>query len=167
MDAFTDCQQPEDRISIFRKFSKDLKGFMLLTGKNGTGKSFAAKRIISAANILDSDFQMFITQSQLNLRWQKQIADWGETTYLLRQIVDTRILVLDDIGIRTPTDAFMDFLYSIVDERLTSQAATIITTNLNSKQMREKFGDAFVSRVASGIVLKFEGNDRRFERKEF
>jgi DNA replication protein DnaC len=166
-DPFAECNQSEESLNIFRKFSKDLSGFMLLAGKNGTGKSFAARCIMDASGIYDSDFKMFITQAQLNLKWQKQIADWGETNFLLQQVIQTQLLVLDDIGTRTPTDSFMDFLYAIVDLRYNRRCATIITTNLNSKDMRARFGDAFVSRVASGIVLKFEGNDRRFEDKSF
>lgn len=164
MDAFSDCNQPQERIEIFRNFSRDLRGFLLLTGMNGTGKTFAARRILVASGIWDSDHKMRFTQAELNIQWQKQIADWKDTTFFLRKIVEAKLILLDDIGTRTPSEGFMDFLYAIVDMRYDRDAATIITTNLNSAQMREKFGDAFVSRVASGIVMKFEGEDRRFQK---
>lgn len=160
-----DVNQPPEILQAFLEYVKKKCGFLLLAGKNGTGKSFAAQKIMSEFNIHDSDYKMFTTQTELNLRWQAQIKQWGETTYLLNQITKTKILVLDDLGTRTPTEAFMDFLYAIIEIRHRSKdgLATIITTNLNSKDMREKFGDAFVSRVASGICFRLDGPDRRFK----
>ncbi len=148
------------------EFSKNPKGFFLMAGSNGTGKSFVAEAIYNSYRVSahDTDLKMMITQTDLNLKWQKQFKEWGETTYLLNQILSTKILVLDDIGTRTPTESFMDFLYAIADKRYSDKfnCATIITTNLNSQNMRLKFGDAFVSRVASGICLRMDGKDRRF-----
>lgn len=157
--------KPKEYIEKIMQYAKSPKGFLLLSGSNGTGKSFIAQAIYNSYHIHDSDLKMFTTQTDLNMKWQKQIKDWGETTYLLNQITSTKILVLDDIGTRTPTESFMDFLYAIADKRYENKfnCCTIITTNLNSKDMRGRFGDAFVSRVASGICLRYDGPDRRFQ----
>ena len=157
-----ECNQSPDKIEFFKEYAVNPKGFLLLAGKNGTGKTFAANAIYDRVHVSDSDYRKFITQTDLNLMWQKQIKDWGETTYLLNQMVACEIFVLDDLGTRTPTEAFMDFLYALISKRYERQSATIITTNLNEKDMREKFGDAIVSRIASGKVYRFDGQDRRF-----
>ncbi len=75
----------------------------------------------------------------------------------------TKLLVLDDLGTKTPSDTFGDFLYGLIDHRwnFKSTLGTIITTNMNGKITRERFGDAILSRIASGINIRFEGEDRR------
>jgi len=160
-----DGKTPEQMEKI-KAFIKEPKGFFLMAGSNGTGKSFVAEAIYNSFRVTahESDLKMMLTQTDLNLKWQKQFKDWGETTYLLNQIISTKILVLDDLGTRTPTESFMDFLYAIADKRYSNKfnCGTIITTNLNSQNMRLKFGDAFVSRVASGVCLRMDGKDRRF-----
>lgn len=157
------CNQPEDMKKKLYSFAKNPKGFVVLAGKNGTGKTFIAEAIHRDFPCYDTDFNLFISQTQLNLKWQKFLNDYGETMYLLNQILQTKLLILDDIGTRVPSDAFMDFLYAIVDSRYRERdyRGTVITTNLNSADMRQKFGDAFVSRVASGLCFRFEGEDRR------
>lgn len=163
-----DINQPPEIIELINKYIQKHEGFLLLSGKNGTGKTFIARAIYDNFHVYDSDLKYFTTLSELNITWQKQIADWGNALYLLTKIVNTRLLVLDDVGTRKPTDAFMDFLYAIVDKRCTQQneKATIVTTNLNAKDLREMFGDAFFSRICSGVYKRIDGEDRRLK-KEF
>lgn len=162
-----EIEQSPEILAKIKEYSDDPYGFLVLAGKNGTGKSFAAKKILYSQSgkeyFHDSDHRLFITQAQLNIRWQSQIKNWGDTLYLLKQMNAVRLLVLDDIGTRIPSEAFMDFLYAIIDFRCDCKESlpTIITTNLTSKQIRENFGDAFTSRICSGEVIKFEGVDRR------
>ncbi len=160
-----DIDQPPEIKDCLKQFSKNPKGFLLLSGWNGTGKTYAAEAVFKSFHYPDIDYRMFTTQTDLNLRWQKQIKEWGETTYLLNQITMTKLLVLDDVGTRVPSEAFMDFLYAIIEkrDRERDSVGTIITTNMNSSDMRLKFGDAFTSRVASGKCFRLESKDRRFK----
>ena len=135
-----------------------------MAGPNGTGKTYAALQIFKRNKTLDPQMEdIFITQSELNILWLEDIEKYGSTLWRMNQLRNANIFVLDDLGTRIPTSAFMDFLYAILDYRKTKQKPTIITTNLNSKTMREQFGDALVSRIASEHVIKFEGGDRRFK----
>lgn len=161
--------QPEEIKKYLIDWAQHPQGFLLLSGKNGTGKSFAADRIYEKMGHCkrpyhNPDLALFYTQATLNIKWLDMFKHDG-ATYLYSTLIQTKLLVLDDIGTRTPTDAFMDFLYAVVDDRYNNRKATIITTNLSSTDMREKFGDAFTSRVASGKCFRLEGKDRRF--KEF
>ena len=164
-------QKPEV-IAFIDTFIEYPSGYVLLSGKNGTGKSYCALAIYHEITpyrlpSFDHDVALFITQADLNLQWGKEIAKWGDCSSMLEQVCKPRLLVLDDLGTRTPSEPFMDFLYSLADKRYSERETkgTIITTNLNVKDMREKFGDAFVSRVASGTCFRFEGSDRRFKEK--
>lgn len=153
----------DEQMRLIKKYYDNPLGFLMLAGPNGTGKSFVARVIYHKISpfilpYYNTDVAFFINQSELNYKWSN-----FDLKTLTEIVMEVPLLVIDDIGTRIPTDAFMDFLYRIVDHRWNyrNKLGTIITTNLNSKVMREQFGDAFTSRVASGICIRIEGNDRR------
>lgn len=169
MSILLNIQQDEEVINFLSDYAQSPRGFVLLSGKNGTGKSFAAMEVYNCVSgyklpAFDHDKAIFINQANLNMKWSMEQYKWQQTVSLLTEMVNTKLLVLDDLGTRTPSDAFMDFLYALVDARYEERRkkGTIITTNLSSAEMREKFSDAFVSRVASGQCFRIEGQDRRF-----
>lgn len=157
-----DCKQKEEYLSYFRQYALNPLGFMILAGFNGTGKTYAAKAIYDDF-ICDLDDKKFINQVELNLLWTDNLQKYNSTSELLKQFCNYKLLVIDDLGTRTPTESFMDFLYALADKRYQEKRGTIITTNMTYKQLREKFGDAFASRVASGKNIRLEGEDRRIE----
>tara|TARA_R110002126_G_scaffold55740_2_gene149468 strand:- start:1477 stop:1989 length:513 start_codon:yes stop_codon:yes gene_type:complete len=166
-----ELDQPQEWKDEFQKFADNPTGFLLLAGKNGTGKTTSTEAIYQNARIRlenpQHDTKIFFTQVDLFMKWTKDQKRWGDTSYLCDQLTNVRLLVLDDLGTRSPSDAYKDFLYAIIEkrERYKHLLGTIITTNLNSEQMRDSFGDAIISRACSGKVFKFVGEDRRF--KEF
>ena len=169
-----DLDQSDELKNFLLDFANNLQGFLLLSGKNGTGKSTAAMAVYEFVSpfklpAYDHDIAYFANQADLNFHWQKEFNDYGTALGILKVVTETKLLILDDLGTRIPSDSFMDFLYKIADERYLNRhsRATIITTNLNMTDMRQKFGDAFVSRVASGQCFRLEGNDRRFEYDKF
>ncbi len=153
-------QKPEEFMQALKDFVGCPRGYLLLAGKNGNGKSFSARAIFDHFRHLDNQFW---NQAALNMKWQEYHIQYHDTSYLLNEILKAPLLVLDDIGTRKPSDAFMDFLYTIADQRYENRGnfGTIITTNLNTQTMREMMGDAFVSRVSSGICVRNDGPDRR------
>jgi DNA replication protein DnaC len=108
------------------------------------------------------DEAFFINQADLNERWLHAKNEHGSLE-LSGRLKETKLLVLDDLGTKTPSDTFGDFLYGIIDYRWNHRSAlgTIITTNMTGKITRERFGDAILSRIASGIQIRFDGEDRR------
>lgn len=148
-------------------YANNPKGFLLLAGLNGTGKSFVAESIYEMHSTFklpayDMDEAFFITQADLNERWLRAKAENGslELSYRLK---NTKLLVLDDLGTRAPSDSFSEFLYALIDHRwrYRDDLGTIITTNMTAKITRDRFGDPILSRIISGTSLRFEGEDRR------
>lgn len=159
----------EEVIEDLGEFIQNPVGILLFVGENGRGKSYVAKYIYSkvakyALPARDWDQAWFINQTEFQALWIKENNDFGHTGILLNQAQQCDFLVLDDLGTRTPSIPFMDFLYALADYRYENRdkKGTIITTNLSSDAMREKFGDAFFSRMASGRNYIFQGPDRRF-----
>ena len=158
--------QPKEVIDALQEFVKNPKGFIVLSGRNGTGKTYAAMAVYECLSpfklpAYDHDYSYFITQANLNMIWSKEIKSQGEATNLLDTMQKTKLLVLDDLGTREPTPPFMDFLYSIVYHRWDKGMATILTTNLTYEDMRLICGDAFTSRATSGKIFRIDGQDRR------
>ncbi len=145
-----------------KEFVANPTGFFLISGTNGNGKTFTAQAIYDWFWHPQSDNQ-FWNQSDLKMHWQEDYSKYGSTTYFFNQLANAPLLVLDDIGVIKPTDTFMEFLYGLSNKRdkLKNTHGTIITTNLNSVAMREMFGGAFLSRVASGRCVRHDGPDRR------
>ena len=161
-----DKKTPEQMQKIMA-YANNPKGFLLLAGANGIGKSFVAQAIYERNSrfklpYYDMDEAFFINQSDLNERWLYEKLQ-NTSFELSERLKKTKLLILDDLGTKTPSDAFSDFLYGIIDYRWNrkNDLVSIITTNMTGKITRERFGDAILSRIASGIQIRFEGEDRR------
>lgn len=159
--SFVDkCVQPKQLIEACNTFVKIGKGFLVLSGTNGTGKSFITEAMFKDFRC-ERDEKKFVNLVDLKELWLTDLEKWNSSLHLSKQYSEYKLLILDDLGIRFPSDAFNELLYSIVDKRYRNKNATIITTNMESSKIREVFGDAFLSRVGSGRVHLFEGKDRR------
>jgi DNA replication protein DnaC len=153
-------QKPAEFMQALKDFVARPRGYLLLAGKNGNGKSFSARAIFEHFSHIDNHFWNLV---DLKAKWLSDYNKYSDTSHLLGEILRAPLLVLDDVGTSKPTDAFMDFLYCISDKRYENQQnlGTIITTNLDIESMRKIMGDAFVSRVASGICVRNDEPDRR------
>ena len=148
--------------------------FLILAGPNGQGKTYLAKCAYDYINPYLSgkghydEIAIMTTISDLYAEWKTTMKTYGEVDELTDKYKKTKLLVLDDLGIRTPTDAFHDFLMAIINFRkenpLNQFMVTIITTNMSPELMMQKFGGAIYSRIASDEVFKLDhGVDRRFK----
>lgn len=159
----------EEVLIDLQDYAKKPQGYVIFHGKNGRGKSYAAMKIYEkctpyALPAYDHDWALFINQADLNMAFIDSYEKYGNASLLLKKCYATRLLVLDDLGTRTPSTAFADFLYAVIDKRWNERdkKGTIITTNLDSTRIRKDFSDAAFSRMASGRNYIFTGPDRRF-----
>ena len=88
----------------------------------------------------------------------------GSTVYetekkILDKIEKVSLLCLDDVGVRTPTEAQREIFEHIIDLR--EGKPTILTTNLDHRKFADVFDMRLVSRVFCGMPLKVTGQDRR------
>ena len=69
------------------------------------------------------------------------------------------LLVLDDIGIRTPTDVDIEIITRAVNAR--AGKPLIVTSNLKPDELNAAFGARLASRLLAGVPLCLAGSDRR------
>ena len=74
----------------------------------------------------------------------------------------TELLVLDDIGVRNATEAFVGEVYEIIDLRGAEMLATIYTSNVSIEDLGGLLDDRIASRIkGTTVLLPFEGLDKR------
>jgi DNA replication protein DnaC len=110
----------------------------------------------------------FVEVPELLLRIRDTYNDSNEESE--KDIVDhftqTPFLVLDDLGTEKASEFSTLMIYLIINRRCTQGKTTIITSNLDLEQIRDRLSDRISSRIkgmCQEIVVS--GNDKRYEIK--
>src|SRR5690625_1693087 len=136
---------------------------LLLHGSYGTGKSHLS--IAVTKELMEKGFQcLFLSLPKLLTKIKETYNNKGVTEdELLDMIQRVDLLVLDDLGAEHNTDWVNSKLFEVLDSR--AGKATIYTTNLNSKDLRERINERNFSRIMENTqVIRMNGRDYR--RKE-
>jgi len=84
----------------------------------------------------------------------------GKYAQEMSKIESTNVLVMDDLGLRKPSEGMFHMLFDILERRKAKM--TIITSNHSPEQLRDVFEDGRIySRLMAGTPLMCEGKDRR------
>ncbi|MFL2100066.1 ATP-binding protein [Desemzia sp. FAM 23989] len=166
----------ETALKIAREYYQGATYNTIFTGKAGTGKSHLSMSMLKVVNEYSKPYRkcLFVSIDEL-MRRIKDSFNNKESYYTEQRMIDllteADLLVLDDLGAETgaitsekaATDFTTRTLYAIINGR--TNKPTIITTNLNSKDMAKKYDSKLISRMfrgADGHVIKFEKtNDKR------
>jgi len=80
----------------------------------------------------------------------------------IRKAADASLLVLDDLGIRKPSEGMCHLLFDLLELR--KSKPTIITSNRTLDELSEQYTDGRIySRLAAGTIMQINGDDRRAE----
>lgn len=108
-----------------------------------------------------SDFQNKYNSQFRGTKDMQEIASISYYNYkeLMKNV---KLLVLDDIAVRTGTEAFITEIYEIVDHRATEGLATIYTSNISLKKLADFYDERIVSRIdGTTHQIPFTGIDHR------
>lgn len=161
--CLSNCYQSNHKIDHFKEWVRGPKGFMVFSGLAGSGKTYAAYSILNEYLKSHGNDARFFNVADLYFEYRSEVTERGVAMNLLDKFTNCRFLLMDDLGQRTPTDAYLEFIYVIVNKRYEKNLPTIITTNLNGELMEKKLGEAITSRVLSGQTHYFDGKDRRLK----
>lgn len=179
--AADDAETERNKLAARRIAGRYLKGEVfntLLTGTAGAGKSHLAMGILKAVNEHADPWKscLFISLDEflLDIRstYNDKLTNEDERT-LVERVATVDLLVIDDLGAETgfigtdkvATNFTQRILYALMNRR--QDKSTIITTNLNSKQVAAMYDSKVISRLYRNLgdnILTFSTDkDRRIK----
>ena len=76
------------------------------------------------------------------------------------------LLIIDDLGTEITNSFVTSQLFTCLNERQLRRKSSIISTNLNLEELRDRYSDRIFSRITSNFFLcKLTGPDIRIYRK--
>ncbi len=145
-----------------REFIQVRRGFLLLLGELGTGKSHLAA---AACRQFKSAF--FVTQSELLRRLRDTYQDKHAEDPVDRA-QDASLFVLDECGLSGGGKDEQPMLHDILNHRYAQRKPTIITGNLSFEQLAGVVGDRMQDRLRESAfaILTFGGDSRRRDARD-
>ena len=125
-------------LSQSQQFAASPKGWLILMGRYGCGKTHLAAAIANTC-IEYGMGTIFLTVPDL-LDWLRSSYGASDTTFEQRfeEIRNVDLLVLDDLGTQNSTAWAAEKLYQIIDYRYTHKLPLVVTTNLHLEDLDDR-----------------------------
>ena len=157
-------KKAKNYVKHFEEMRKDNVG-LLLYGNVGSGKTYIA---CSIANAIITEYSYNVKMrnfAQILNDLQKGGFTLDRNEYI-EQITSPALIILDDFGIERNTEYALEQIYNVINARYLKARLTIITTNLNFKDIEKEQEDIMLGRIYSRIIemclpLRVIGLDRR------
>lgn len=165
-------QYDEMTTKNLRKVAETLAGDshkfgLLLAGTCGNGKTTTMRAVQSVVMLLNNTYYNRFGQRIGNrLLEAKEIAQLPDKTGVLKLYQATPLLFLDDLG-REPTEVMRygnvtSPITELLEYRYNQRLTTIVTTNLEPSEIREKYGDRIADRFNEMFaVVSYTGSSYR------
>lgn len=165
--VYTDMEEKirlcKDYVASFDTEPKNL----LFFGPTGVGKTFLSNCIAKA--LLDSCHSVvYFSAIDLFEMFSKEAFSYDEDTRdeMDRFILDSDLLIIDDLGTERINAFTTGKLFYCINERLNSRKATIISTNLDPASVAEMYTERIASRILSNYeCIPLNGADIRITKK--
>lgn len=165
-NTLEEVTQPSAIKTHLEEFAKKPEGTLVLTGPNGTGKTFALSATVQKYFQNGNYDARYFDAFELYEKYLEALQQFRSPDGLLKQINSYELFALDDLGVnRSVTDAYLLFLWKIISDRNRDGLGTLITTNLDRESMRKILGEAITSRLGEGVIIRMFGKDRREEKQ--
>jgi DNA replication protein DnaC len=156
-DHSTTLRNAKKRVQQFIDEWPNAEKGLLLAGPCGSGKTHLAVATLNEiirsgkpGRVMFANFSDLIQDIQSSFD-SDHVPTKGE---LLEPLLDAELLVLDELGMRKPTDWVKDILYHLINSRYTSARTTIFTTNYydqpaeaKEESLQNRIGVALRSRI--------------------
>ena len=155
-----------------REFDRD-RGNMIIFGESGRGKTFLTNCI--AKEILESGHSVFYLSAG-------ELVDDIINSYLFRKddgeddmdkrerydfVYEAELLIIDDLGTEPLNRQSVTQMFRVINTRISNGKATIISSNLDIKDIRDTYTERFASRIAENYDFYniFGSNIRMVKKK--
>ena len=133
------------------------RGFLLLLGAVGNGKTH-----IGCAILIHHCQGMYITQNDL-LNRHRQTYNDHEAPNVLKECIQTEMLVLDEVGVSQKGNDLEVILHDIINVRYVNKLPTVLISNLFGQELEDYLGLRISDRIhqATVAMLKFDEESKR------
>lgn len=159
------AERMKTNFEIIRDYAKNFSirsDSLLFMGGTGLGKTHLSSAL--AKEVIDRGYDVLYTSS-LNMVNDFERAKFRNEGDISRYF-DAELLIIDDLGTEVATSFTESFIYNIIDTRICKGLPTVVSTNLEARDISERYGERIFSRLF-GVYkpLVFFGNDIRFEKR--
>ena len=175
LDYYSDLPDPKTGISpraimargldICRDYAERFtpkSGNLLFNGGTGLGKTFLSACI--AREVAAKGYSVaYETAAHLFTKLEKhRFHPDGDTSQDRKRLMECDLLIVDDLGTELPGQFVTAALYSLVNDRLLAGKPMVISTNLNIREIRERYSPQIASRLSGSFAqIAFVGQDIR------
>lgn len=141
-------------------FSPDTAQNLLFMGAPGLGKTHLTLAVVSG--VVDKGFMPFYGPAENLFSLVSSERFSGENKGSYQAMLESDLLVIDDLGTELSTEFSRSVLYNLINSRLLSKKPTVINTNLTMKEIADRYGERIASRLIGNYnANKFIGADVR------
>ncbi|MBR3666503.1 MAG: ATP-binding protein [Ruminococcus sp.] len=155
----------EYTIQYAATFTPDSKS-ILMFGQTGLGKTHLSLAI--ANKVLEKGYGV-IYDSAINIlrSIEKEHFSHDHSSEMIDLVMDTDLLILDDLGTEYETPFYNATIYNIINTRLNRRKPSIISTNLDFSGISRRYDKRVMSRIISEYsCLEFKGDDVRLQKRK-
>ena len=163
-DSQKTCGDLAPVYSLMKKWchSDFKKNLIYIAGPTGVGKTYLIRSM--ANELIERGMVVKIaTAYQINQDFKEFSKTFNDD--ILNSYTDTEILFIDDLGTEPQyRNVTLEYFYLIINERKMKKLPTIITSNLDMGDLRERYDERIYSRIAdreTSITIYLDGEDRR------
>jgi len=155
----------QDVLERCYEFARDPRGWLVLVGPYGTGKTHLAYGIVS--ELLKNGIGVFASTAPDMLQVLRQgFGEEGEYEKRLKTFREVAVLVIDDLATERGTDWAIEQLYSVINHRYEANMPMVVTTNVHPEDSQGRIEPRIASRLMDwGLsdvrVLKLEDYRRK------
>lgn len=166
LDVYENKEEMNELLSFAKNYVADfasIKENILFVGATGLGKTHLSTAI--AKSLIEKGYNVIYETAQNiffdfdNDRFRDRFTDEEPSS---QKYLDCDLLIIDDLGSEAINSFTVSCLYNIINTRLNKNLPIIASTNLSSKEIRDKYHDRITSRLFGEFNIQmFVGKDLR------
>ncbi len=148
--------------NIVNSWIKDFKPFLVALGSKGTGKTFLSASILNL--LFEKKEEVHYTTHRRFIEEIHRAIEEGKTQHsVIEKIASKKYLIIDDLGATRSTEWQQEMILDLIDRRYSNGDKTLITSNLNKKEINDILGERTSSRIFDhkNAYLEFWTTDKR------
>lgn len=170
LESFNECTKTSGMEDIYKKMQEwcnksSSKNLIYIAGPTGVGKTVLL-RCMANELIENGKVVKITTAFNMNQDFKEFFKTRNEE--LINKYLSPEILFIDDLGTEPKYDGVtIECLYLLVNERKMKNLPTVITSNLDLADLRDRYDERIYSRIVdrnSSINIYLDGADKRIKK---